>query len=201
MNLRTIPRAAVGGYLKALRWPIDTSLRLMGRGQAAEIAVDRAEATARGVAGQAMGDPELQRDAARRSTAADERERAVRLRAEAQQRSERADERLAERESQAERQRREAAERADAKRKKADQQRQAEKRRATQAEKRRREASEKAEAQQREAAEERAKRARLEQLDEEAGALAKQEQALTASDEAQRLGDAAARTKAARKAT
>ena len=52
----------------------------MGR-ETAEIAVDRADATVRDLAGGVLLDPELREDAARRRTAATEREKAVRLRA------------------------------------------------------------------------------------------------------------------------
>ena len=88
MNLRAIPRAAVGGYIKALRWPVD---RVIGRNPA----VDRAEAEARDVAGQVMLDDELREDASRRRTAADERSRAQRLREAAEQQTREADQVLA----------------------------------------------------------------------------------------------------------
>src|SRR5512144_1081919 len=100
MNLHTIPRAAVGGYLTALRWPLDRGLRLVGHNGASELRLDRAEASVRGVAGVVLGDPQLREDAARRHAAADEREHAQRLRAEANERREQTDEALAERQAQ-----------------------------------------------------------------------------------------------------
>ena len=63
----------------------------------------------------------------------------------------------------------------------------------------RQEVSEAAAEQTEEAVDRRAKRARLDQLDHEAAALAKREKALAAEDEAQRLREAASRAKAARK--
>src|SRR4051812_3858781 len=98
--LRQISRAAVGGYVKAVRLPLDTAARVAGRGNGRTsgitLALDRAEATARDVAGRALGDAELRHDAGRRRLAADERERALRLRAEAEQHEEIADESLSE---------------------------------------------------------------------------------------------------------
>src|ERR687893_2296542 len=80
MGLRSIPRKAIGGYIKAARIPVDPALKLAGRGRDSEPAVDRAEAAARDVAGAALGDDELRRDASRRRTAADDREQATELR-------------------------------------------------------------------------------------------------------------------------
>jgi hypothetical protein len=199
MNLRTIPRAAVGGYVKLLRLPIDTALALMGRNGATKVAVDRAEATARGVAGQALGDEELKAEAGRRSAAADERARANRLRAEAQSRQQEADAELEAEQRKAEERRRQAAKRAADRRKQAAKQRDARKQQATKSAGARKQANAKAAEAEQEAIEDRAERARLEQLDREAVAIAEREEALTAADEAQRLGDAAAANKAARK--
>ena len=57
MNLRRIPRAAVGGYMKVLRAPVDTALKLAGRrGENAKLVVDQADAAARGAAGAVLGD-------------------------------------------------------------------------------------------------------------------------------------------------
>ena len=82
MNLRTIPRAAVGGYVKALRWPLDRAAGVLGRDTTD---LDRAEAGAREAAGAVLGDDDMVRDAGRRRTAADKREEAARLRKQAQQ--------------------------------------------------------------------------------------------------------------------
>jgi len=69
MNVRSIPRAVVNGYIKGLRLPLD--LTVGRRGDGAELALDRAEATARAVAGTVLGDEELRKDAAQRRAAAD----------------------------------------------------------------------------------------------------------------------------------
>ena len=109
MNLRTIPRAAVGGYIKALRVPVGAAAKLLGRNGTT---VDRVDATLRDVAGSALGDPELKGQAARRRTAADERDNAARLRAQAEQRSQEADAKFADRTNEAEAKRRQAEQRA-----------------------------------------------------------------------------------------
>src|SRR3954462_13464760 len=86
MNLRSIHRAAVGGYVKAVRWPVDRVLGRRGPG------ADRAGAAAREVAGAALGDDALKADAKARRTAADQRERAETLDAQADQSREEAGE-------------------------------------------------------------------------------------------------------------
>src|SRR4051794_900912 len=187
--LRTIPRNAVESYLRALRWPVDRTLQLAGdRAAGAELTVDRVEATLRGLAGQALLDGELRRDAGRRHEAADEREKALRLRAEAELRAQRGEQEAAEK-----------RERARARRAGAEDQRRSRERKAAQTEERRRKANAKAATATEEAIADRAQRSRLAQLDREAGALTEREEALTARDEAQRLGRAAARAKAGRK--
>ena len=204
MNARTISRSAVGGYLKLLRLPLDAAVGMRLRNRDADrstatIRIDRLEAGLRGIAGRTLGDQELLRDAELRRLAADERERAVRLRANAQRRSELADERLSKTEEKAERLRRQAVTQAANRKARAEQQRQAESRRVKEVEARRRRANAKATARQAEAIEDRSKRVRLQQLEEEADALKKQKDALAAKNEARRLGAAASKTKAARK--
>src|SRR5688500_5691419 len=105
MNLRSIPRAAVGGYIKAVRWPLDQTAKLLrsnGDKSEAELAVDRADAAARNVAGTVLGDEELKQQAERRATAADERERAKKLRGAAEARTQQAEQELDQRREQAE---------------------------------------------------------------------------------------------------
>ena len=69
MGLKDIPRTVVGGYLKVARAPIDATLKLAGHGKRGEAVVDRADAAARDLAGTALGDEELRREAARSTTA------------------------------------------------------------------------------------------------------------------------------------
>jgi hypothetical protein len=200
--IRTISRSAIGGYLKLLRFPFDAGIRLLGNGHRAsraELALDRFDAVAHEVAGRALRDEELLEDGARLRAATSERERAQSLREEAERRSEQADGRVADHEKQAERQRREAVRRSEDRKKRADRRRQTEGRRLTGVEARRKAAAKKAAAETKATLNHRAKEGRLEQLDEEASALAKRERALVAKQEAKRLRRAASKTKAARK--
>jgi hypothetical protein len=202
MTLRTISRMAVGGSLKLARSPIDGVLRAAGGSSPvvhAKLAVDRTEAKIRALAGKALGDEALQEDARRRGRAANERERAVQLRAKAELRSERADERVAAQEREAERRRAQAAQTAKRKRQQAQERRDLHKRTAAEATRRRRNAAETSAAQAEKVIEERAKLGRLEHLDTKADALEEKKAALRTADEARRLRAAAANAKAERK--
>ena len=97
MALKNIPRTVVGGSIKVARVPVDAALKLAGRGKEGEVVVDRAEAAARDVAGTALGDEELRRDAAQRREAADTREEAIELREAAEEREAVAQQRAAQR--------------------------------------------------------------------------------------------------------
>lgn len=200
--VRTITRSAVSGYIRLVRFPFDSATRVLGDsrwGSRAELAVDRFDAAAREVAGRALRDEQLLEDGGRLRAATNERERAQSLREEAERRSQRADSRIADREKQAKREREETARRSQDRRRRADRQHQADSRRLVEAEARRVAAAKKAAAETKAALNHRAKEGRLEQLDEEASALAKREQALVAKQEAERLRRAASKTKAARK--
>jgi hypothetical protein len=204
MSLRTISRSAVSAYIRLLRLPVDTAVGLRTRNGRTEpsratLRLDRLEASLRGIAGRTLRDEGLVRHGDRMLIAADERQRAGGLRAEARVRSERADRRLSEKEKQAEQKRRRAGQRAAGRKKQADRQRQAESRRIEKVEARRRRANENGAARREQAIEDLSKRARLQQLDKDADALAKQQDALTAKNESQRLRSAASKTKAARK--
>jgi hypothetical protein len=205
MNLRSLPRAAVGGYIKAVRWPLDRATSLLGHGSGngtsrAEAAVDRADAAAREVAGTALGDDTLKAEGARRRGAVDERERAVALREQAEAKAQAAEQTYEQRTAQAE-QRRHAAERqAEARRAKAERTKAERKTGAAKTERARKASAAEAEAKRQEGIDAKARRDRLAVLDERAEALDQREEALTAADEAKRLRSAASRTKAARKA-
>ncbi len=200
MDLLTLPRAAFTAYLGAVKWPIDTGLKVAGRDAGpTALTVDRLDGTIRTVVGGLLRDDVLQRDGVRRLTAVDERQRAQRLRAEAELRRERADQELDQGREQAERQRRTAAERAERTRRAAEERKAARKRKAEQAERERKAANERAEATVEATIDDAAKRERLEILEQQAAALDTREEALTTRDEAQRLADAAAQAKAARK--
>ena len=202
MGLRDIPRTAVGGYIKLARLPIDTGLKLVGRGgngNAAKLAADRVDATAREAAGTVLADDELKKDGRKRHKATDERQRAVKLRAKAQQKSAEADAELTERQEQAEQKRRQAAQRAEQRKQTAAEAAKKRQQRAAETERKRKQASAKAAAAQEEQISGKERRARLETLETKSAALEEREEALTAADEAQRLEKAAATAKAARK--
>jgi len=202
MALRDIPRTAVGGYLKLARLPIDTGLKLIGRGgnsDAAKLAADRVDATAREAAATVLADDELKKDARKRHRATDERQRATKLRAKAQQKSAQADAELTERQEQAEQRRRQAAERAEQRKETASEAAKKRQQRAAETERKRKQASQKAAAQMEDQISDKERKARLEQLETKTEALEEREEALTAADEAQRLEKAAATAKAARK--
>lgn len=198
--LRTIPRLAIGGSLTLVRLPVDTALQLVGGGESIELALDRAEASVRSLAGVALGDDVLIDDAARRRDAADEREQALRLRAEAARHAERAEERVAEGQEKAARTRARAAEDAERQQSRARERSDAQKDQAAKAAGERREAAARTADRREEAIEERSKRARLDILDRKEEALEEKGDALTAGDEARRLREAASRAKAERKA-
>src|SRR5436309_2981460 len=138
MNLRTIPRAAFKSYLRLLRAPIDAAIGVLpGNREARTLSADRADATARSVAASLFGDTELREDARRRHEAAEERTRALKLRAEARRRGEQADATVEQRHEQAQRRRQQADERAKARRENAARAKQEKTRRANQAERKR----------------------------------------------------------------
>jgi hypothetical protein len=204
MRLRAIPRTAIGGSLKVMRLPLDIAVSLLpgdgaGPRPRAGVALDRIEAHARDLAGAALGDEVLREDAARRHIAADERERALRLRAAAEARANEADARRADTREDADEQREQAAQRARRQHAEADRRQQQRTQGVARVERTRRAASETARSKADEAIEEVATEARLKQLERDADVLDERAGALTAEAEAQRLQDAATRKKVARK--
>ena len=205
MNARTLPRVAIESYLTAVRIPIDAAIdRLPGNGTGVgptvRVMVDRADASLRAVVASVLGDRSLQADADQRAQAADKREQALRLREQAEQTAEKADDRLQQREAQAERRRVEAEKKAKTQREQAERERAQKTEKAAEVERKRKQSSQRAKAQSTEKITERARKERLEALEAKTDSLAAKEQALTAADEAKRLRDAAAATKAERKA-
>ena len=202
MTLRTIQRTAIGGGLSLTRLPLDTVLRFAGNGGSAAVvrlAVDRADAAARTLLGALLGDEELQDDGARLSAAADERARAISLRRQADRQTERAEQRVEEREHEAGERRMQAKAKAQQRRDQARQRRNSRKSSAAKTANRRRQAAKQDAARTEARIDERAKRDRVEQLEATTDALRERDAALTAADEGERLGDAAATAKARRK--
>ena len=202
MTSHTIPRAAFGATLRLIRLPADSVLMIAGGSSSTatvKLALDRVEATARELAGNAIGDPVLKADGVRRRAAAAERARALRLRDEAEYHDERADDRVAQARQAAAERKRSASKKAEGQRAASARRRDAVKDRAAQTSIKRQKAARRAAAVEKEAVDGRSKRARLNTLDVKAEALKKEEEALIAADESQRLREAAAKAKAERK--
>jgi hypothetical protein len=189
---------AVDATLRVAKLPLDLALGALGQ-ESAQVVLDRADATVRTVAGTALRDDELLADAGRRREAAEERGRALRLRAEAELREQRGEETAEQRREAAAARRRRATQKARTERKRAEERREGVTTEAARAEQRRRAANDRAAAEAEDTIEARNRKTKLEQLDTEAEALGEREAALTARDEADRLAGAAAAAKAERK--
>jgi hypothetical protein len=205
MEVRSLGRVAVDRWLRIARMPLDAATHLLpqdrGPRNVAMLAIDRVDANVRAAAANLLNDDALRDEAIRRRAAADERQRAITLRARADEATREADALLSENLDKSAQLRQEAERQAARERQTL----------ASETEQRERQVEQAAVAQARaadEALEERlaandvkSKRERLKVLDEQAAALDQQEDALTASDEAQRLAKAARNVKAARKGT
>ena len=205
MEVRHVRRAAIDRWLRVARMPFDTVAHLLpadrGPRNAAMLAIDRADATLRAAAGGLFQDDDLRDDALRRRAAADERERAIELRVAAEERKRASDAQLAQELDGAARLREAAEREAAARMQRADEARSEQQRRVQQVAAAQEQAVEEAREDVLAAEDKIAKRERLNVLDERADALDRETDALTATEEAQRLRDAAAAAKAARKGT
>ncbi len=203
ITVRQIGRSAVDRWLRAVRLPLAAAARLVpgdeGRANAALLAIDGTDANIREAIGGFFRDHELSADAERRRIAVDERRRALELRQSADIEERAAEQRL-QRELDSAQRVRALAE--------ADAQRLLQQTEANQAEREqsahaaaeaKRQAAERARENKLAAAELKAKRERLATLDEQATVLDQEATALTATDEAERLRNAAGAAKAARK--
>jgi colicin import membrane protein len=205
MEVKDVRRAAIDRWLRVARLPFDTVAHLLpadrGPRNAAMLAIDRADATLRAAVGGLLHDDDLRDDAFRRRAAADERERALELRGEADEKQRIADAELAQELEGAARLREDADREAQERRRRVDEERAEQQRRAREAALAQERAVEQARTERLAVADKKAKRERLEVLDEQADALDREADALTATDEAQRLRDAASAAKASRKGT
>jgi len=205
MQVKTVRRAAIDRWLRMARLPFDTVAHLLpenpGPRDAASLVIDRADATVRAAVGGLLNDEELRDDGLRRRAAADERERAIELRGVAQEKKLVADQELAQELDGAARLREEAEIEAEKRLRRTDEERAARERQVRDAAAAQERVVEQARAERLAATEKKAKRERLDVLEEEAGALDHEADALTAADEAQRLRDAASAAKATRKGT
>src|SRR5436190_5136877 len=205
MEARTVRRVAIDRWLRVVRLPFDTFAHLLpadrGPRNAAMLAIDRADATVRAAVGGIFHDDDLRDDAFRRRAAADERERALELRGEAEEKQRISDAELAKELEGAARLREAADREAQDRRRQVDEERAEQQRKAREAAVAQERAVEQARVERLADADKKAKRERLDVLDEQAVALDREVDALTATDEAQRLRDAASAAKAARKGT
>jgi colicin import membrane protein len=202
MSLTAIPRAVLDRSIRLARFPADSALKLAGNSSAAGMAklgLDRVEAAVRAGAGTVLRDEGLVHEARRQDTATAERKRAAELRAQAEQKEQEARQQAQAREQEAAERRQQAAQAAEKRKRSADQKRKAAKSQAAESAQARKENAEKAAAAEKEAAQESARRDQLDHLETKREALEEREGALTASQEAQRLADAASRAKADRK--
>jgi hypothetical protein len=205
MEVSSVRRAAIDRWLRVARLPFDSVASLLpsdgGPRNAAMLVIDRADATVRAAVGGLFHDDDLRADALRRRAAADERERAIELRGEAQEKKRVADAQLAEELEGAERLRERAEQEAEARLQRAEEERAERERQVRAVAAQQEQALEQARAERLAAEDKQAKRERLDVLDEQAAALDVEADALTATDEAQRLREAAGKAKAARKGT
>jgi hypothetical protein len=206
VNIRAIPRGAVDSYLRLVRFPLDGVIGLLpgngtGAKPAAELALDRLDARLRAALARVLSDPILREDAAQRHSAADHRERALRLRAEAERKAEAADTRLEERQEQATHQREQATQGAAARRQQATREQEEEERRAAQTESDRLKTSRRIAELGEEAVNQRAREEQLKTVNARTDALRDKEKELAVRDEARRLRDTASRTKTDRKSS
>lgn len=198
----SIPGKGIDGALRLARLPVDRLLKLapdMSATTAVGLAIDRADATIRGAAGSILKDEGLRNDAERRREAADTRKRAMQLRAKSRKRVDDAAARTDRVQAESAARRERADKQAERKRAQAAGERERLKEQAAKTAKRRKQAAQKKAERNEDVTDKRSKVERLEQLDKKADALEVKDAAVRAADEARRLEEAAAATKAKRK--
>lgn len=200
MPAATIPGRALDGWLKLARLPWEVGARFVPIPGWRE-AIDRTDATVRLYAGTMLKDDVLVEDAQRRQAAAAEREKATQLKETADRERARAQERSGEKFVQAQRVRGEVEERAAQQVSRVEADKRSKERAVDETARKQEKSVEKIAAAADKALADRARESRLEILEHEEKALAKEEEALTADQEQARLAEAAGRVKAARKGT
>jgi len=199
----SIPGKAVDGALRLARFPADRLLKVApetGATATVGLAIDRVDAAVRGAAGSALNDHGLREDAELRHAAADERKRAMRLRAKAHERVETAETRIDEEQAESVARRKRADKQAEQKRAQAARQREQLKEQAAKTATKRKQAAQAKAEKVEENAEKRGNIDRLEQLEKKSDALEVKDAAVRAADEARRIEETAATTKEKRKA-
>jgi hypothetical protein len=200
MSRRTLTAATVDRYLRIVRWPADLVTALLpgtetGPGPIARVLVERVDASVRGTLAALLGDDSLRADAAHRDAAANERERALDLRREANRRKEQTEAELRERHKDAGRARERASTKAAQRRRAASTSQQRRVANATRAQRERAKVSEAQRAVVEQRIEQQEAAAEQPAVHERANAVRDAELAVQERDEAQRLGEAAARLK------
>jgi len=203
ISLRSAGRFTVDKWLRAARTPFDTASRFLPDDRApwntVALLVDRADASARSAAADLLDDDVLRADADRRHAAVTERERAIQLRTQAADKKAAADDELTEDLERTAERRRNSQLAARDERERIAREASAEQERVEAAAAERVRVAEQRREQRLARQDKVAKRERLKVLDEQATALDQEDQALIATDEAQRLRTAASAAKAARK--
>jgi len=206
MNVRQLSGFMVDVGLNVVRRPLLVATHALPNGEAGPrnavtLIIDRMDASVRETAGRILDDEALCFEAQQRRAAADERERATRLRVAAEEHREQADEELVDSLEAAEERRDQVKRQADEREEAVDSARASRTSSARKTASRQKQAVNSARDEKVEASAKRSERQRLEVLDDELDALDTEADAEVASDEAQRLRKAAGAAKAARKRT
>ena len=205
MEVRNVRRATIDRWLQLARLPFDAVAHLLpsdhGSRNAAMLVIDRADVSVRAAVGGLLHDDDLRADAFRRRAGRRRARTGDRAAYRGRGESTVADAELAEELEGAARFREQAADEAEARLRQADAQRLEQQRRVQQVAGAQELAIELAREEQLAVEDKQAKRERLNVLDDQADALDQEADALAAREEAQRLRDAAAAAKAARKGT
>ena len=204
MSSRTLTTAMVDRYLRLARWPVDLVTTVLpgtrtGPGTTARLVVDRVDASIRATLAAALGDDSLRADAARRDAAVEERERALDLRREARRRAEQSEAELRKRHQEAGRRRERATAKATQQRRAASTSQERRKSNASQAARQRAKISQAQRTANEQRTHEQQAAAELPAVKERGTAVRDRELAVHKRDEAQRLGEAAARVKEQRR--
>ena len=201
-TIHTLPRAAVHGYLRVLRLPLDAAGRVTGRGETwgPAVAYESFESKVKGVAGSVLRDEDLLDESTTQRARVDKLRKAIESQAAADAKKAVADRRLEERREDADQrdelaEERKRAEKANVEKSKADA-KEATRRRTT----RQKRSAARTEQARKQAVAEKATTAKAEELETERDALLERKQAAQAKAAAREVGDAAKTVRARRKA-
>jgi len=204
-TLTILPKAAVNGYLRALRLPLDVVASVANRDKDAEwppaLAFDAFEAQVKGLLGSILRDEDLLQEASRERTRIDQLRRAMNLEAEAEARRQQADQELAQRREQAQQKAETAEELAEQREQRLEQEKAEAKRRVQNETAEKKQKARKAADARQDRIDDIARDADEDRIRAEREALAERKEALEATGDALELDKAAAAVKEARKAS